>query len=600
MNCILDFPDEHEQAARYQLQAPIKLIQADTADQVNAALGQIQEATDSGYTAAGYVAYEAAAAFDSAMAKALQPMRHSAMPLLYFGVYAPENICMLPPPPWTTETLPTPPNWQLDTERDEFDKAITQIRQTIVNGDCYQVNYALRAHSAFEGDDEKLYEQLRAAQQSRYSAYLNLGRWRVLSASPELFFQRAGDGLLTRPMKGTTQRGRNKQEDELLAQALHASVKNRAENVMIVDLLRNDVSRVSVPGGVQVLSLFDVERYPTVQQMTSTVQARLKPHTKLADIFEALFPCGSITGAPKIMAMRKIRNLENTARGVYCGAVGWVRPGKRACFNVAIRTVIHDSQQHQLTCGLGGGITWDSKAGDEYDEVKTKALFLGQAPQCFELLETLLLDKNVFTLRARHLVRLKQSAAYFGFNCDEKLIEAELEALATSLGQGAYRVRLLLSQNGRLQLQSTPINEDLVNNAFKNAIQPISLPLAHQPVKSTNRFLFHKTTQRHCYEEHTKAQAEFFDVLLWNEKAEVTEFSKGNVVVEIEGQLLTPPLSSGLLAGTLREELLASGDIHERVITKAQVMFASRVWFINSVRGWLPVKLLAQQLTASY
>ena len=461
-------------------------------------------------------------------------------------------------------------SWVPRVSRDEYDAAVAQIRELIAAGDTYQVNYSFPLTSIFKGDTHGWYRSLCLAQGAQYSAYLDLGRYKVLCLSPELFFERRGDQVSTRPMKGTIHRGRWLAEDRELAAWLKESAKDRAENVMIVDLLRNDLGKVSVPGSVRVSSLFDIERFETVWQMTSTVESTLKDGTSLVGLVSALFPCGSITGAPKIRTMEIIRELERFPRGAYTGTIGLLKPGGDCVFNVSIRTVVVDTESNQATFGVGGGVTIDSTAEREYEECLVKSRFLHTSPVEFQLIESMLLEDGEYFLLARHLERLRNSAAYFGFVFPEEEIKAVLNRMAVP---GAFKVRLVLWKNGQIEAQISEI---------ENADSVKGIELARTPVDSSDRFLYHKTTLRDYYSE---------DVIFWNERGEVTESRIANVVVPINGQLYTPPISSGLLPGTFREQLLAEGKIRERVITIEDLKNAKEFFLINSVRKWVRVQL---------
>ena len=405
-------------------------------------------------------------------------------------------------------------------------------------------------------------------------------------------------------MKGTAARGRWNEEDEARAAWLAASEKNRAENVMIVDLARNDVGRIAEIGSVRAVSLFEVERYPSVFQLVSTVEGALRERTMLTDVFGALFPAGSITGAPKSSSMRLIASIEQAPRGVYCGAIGFVAPTGEAIFNVAIRTAAIDAHTGRAEFGVGGGVTWDSTTDAEYAEALSKAACLSPPP-AFDLLETMKLEGGVLVRRDRHIQRMRDSAAYFDIPFDAGRINAVLDALidASSVSTsaapavpavpatsgGAHRVRLLLSPSGVPRVQSTPL-------APSASSSPLPVVLAKTPVSSQDIFLFHKTTNRAVYEAHARAidrvtHPDAFDALLWNEAREVTEFTIGNVIVEIDGDRYTPPRRCGLLGGTLRAELLERGEIRERVITLDDLSKATRLWLINSVRGEIDVRL---------
>ncbi|MES2462915.1 MAG: aminodeoxychorismate synthase component I, partial [Armatimonadota bacterium] len=459
-----------------------------------------------------------------------------------------------------------------DGGRGEWNQSINAIHHAIARGETYQVNLTrrLRARMPADFDPLALYEHLRTAQAgTRYAAYLDTGRFQIASASPELFFATESQRIITRPMKGTARRGRWTEEDEQLAEALAASEKDRAENVMIVDLLRNDLGRIAAIGSVHVVTLFAIERYPTVFQMTSTVEATLREGIGLTEIFGALFPCGSVTGAPKVSTMRHIATLESEPRGVYCGAIGIVQPGGDAVFNVAIRTLVHDAETGVAEYGVGGGITWDSTAAEEWAETKAKAAVLTQthADPEFDLLETLRLENGQYTLRARHLARLADSAAYFSRRVDMGEISQALDTFAEAHPEGIWRVRLLVSLEGKPTVEGTAF-------AFSPS-EPLPMMVAKTPADSQNVFLFHKTTRREVYETHRKALPEgIYDALLWNENGDVTEFTSANLVAEIAGVRWTPPRQAGLLAGTFRNELLANGEIQERTLTIADIVGA--------------------------
>jgi|SRR5215213_170070 len=453
-------------------------------------------------------------------------------------------------------------SWAPRVSRGEYDDAVTRIKDLIAAGDTYQVNYSFPLTASFDGDAYAWFRTLCEAQGAQYSAYIDLDRYRVLSLSPELFFERRDDRVVTKPMKGTVRRGRWSAEDEELAQWLRQSTKDRAENVMIVDLLRNDLGKVSVPGTVHVSSLFDVERFGTVWQMTSTVESTLQDGTGLADLMTALFPCGSITGAPKIRTMQIIRELERFPRGAYTGTIGLLKPEGDCVFNVAIRTVVIDTQSTRATFGVGGGVTIDSTAEREYEECLVKSRFLQSPAVEFQLFESMLLEDGEYFLLEEHLERLGNSAEYFGF----EFPEAEIRSmLAGVVAQG--KVRLTLWKDGQIETQVSQLEP----------FEDQQVRLATTPVDSSDRFLFHKTTLRDFSS----------DVVFWNERGEVTESGVANVVVPIEGQLYTPPVASGLLAGTFRNRLLTEGKIKERVITIEELQSADEFFLINSVRKWM-------------
>jgi para-aminobenzoate synthetase / 4-amino-4-deoxychorismate lyase len=455
--------------------------------------------------------------------------------------------------------------WEALVSRDEYDESVSRVKELIAAGDTYQVNYSFPLTSSFNGDAFAWYRDLCVAQGAQYSVYLDLGRYKVLCLSPELFFERRGNHAITRPMKGTVRRGRWPAEDRELAQWLANSAKDRAENVMIVDLLRNDLGKVSVPGSVRVSSLFDLERFETVWQMTSTVESTLRDGTTLVDLMGALFPCGSITGAPKIRTMQIIRELERFPRGAYTGAIGLLKPGGDCVFNVAIRTVVIDMETGVATFGVGGGVTIDSTAEREYEECLVKSRFLHSTPVEFQLFESILLEDGEYFLLEDHVARLNESAEYFGFIGTR--INADLEWIASENPRGSRKVRVRLWRDGRVEIEVTPLGE----------VKQVEL--ATEPVDSSDRFLYHKTTRRPGGD----------GLVFWNERGEITESSIANVVVPIGGELFTPPIECGLLPGVFRKHLLAQGKIKERVITIKEFQEAAEFFLINSIRKWIRV-----------
>jgi para-aminobenzoate synthetase/4-amino-4-deoxychorismate lyase len=573
-SAVLDF--HSRRGARTFFTNPLEVITTSDVSEVRAALREVERAARAGLYAVGFVAYEAAPAFDRALSA-----REAATPLVWFGLFD--------APAREDERAGTEAggggygisDWTPSETRDAYERNVREVRDRIARGDTYQANYTFRLRARFRGDAFAFYERLRAAQPTRFGAFIDAGRFKILSASPELFFRRRGARILTRPMKGTAARGRWAEEDEAARRALAESEKNRAENIMIVDLLRNDLGRVAQVGTVRASSLFKVERHPTVFQMTSAVGARLRAGATLEEIFAALFPCGSVTGAPKVSTMRLISRLESSPRGVYCGAVGLVGPGGDATFNVPIRTVVVDAAEGTAEYGTGGGVTWDSTPGGEYEEALEKARLLAEDPTDFELLETVRLEGGRYHLLEEHLARLKSSARYFDFRASEQRVrEALAEHASAHTGSTPRRVRLLVSRDGGVRVESRELEET-------RGAQRVAL--ARTPVDRRERFLQHKTTRRGVYESRRAERPGVFDVLLWNEQGELTEFTNGNVVVELDGGRWTPPRDCGLLAGTLRGALLGASEISERVLAKEDLARASRVWLVNGVRGWVEV-----------
>ena len=600
---IFDFADPLSGAPgghRLAFVRPERVIVARSLAEVRPALREVQAATADGFYAAGMICYEAAPAFDPALRVTPPgPPAPAALPLLWFGLFrTPTSL------PRVTKQHAAVSGWLPDTDRSAYDANIVAIREAIARGETYQVNYTLRLNTSVSGDPRAWYEALAAQSHGRFNAFLDIGESQILSLSPELFFAWDGTQLMARPMKGTMSRATPpasesdsllwQASDEAEAHALVNSEKNRAENLMIVDLLRNDLSRVAVTGSVTVPKLFSLETYPTVHHMTSTITATTRENVTLEDIFCALFPCGSITGAPKIKTTEIIASLEDSPRGIYCGAIGYITPHRRAVFNVPIRTVTVDTARGMAQCGVGGGITWDSTAGEEHAEALTKSRFLGAGAGHFDLLETMLLQEGHFAFLDRHLARMHAAAKRFGHLADMAAIRASIAAHAATYPHQLRRVRLLVSPSGEITVTSTTLQSAPADWLCAGTdAERVSIALAVKPVDSRHEFLRYKTTARSAYDMHISLAEDAFDVLLWNERNEITEFTRGNVVVALDGKLLTPPVASGLLAGVLRAELLARDVISESLVHRNDLARADAIWFINSVRGWLPAEILA-------
>ena len=461
--------------------------------------------------------------------------------------------------------------------------AVARIHRWITAGDCYQINFTFPLDGRLYGHPLTLYARLRERQPVRYGAFVATPEATLLSLSPELFFERRGDRLLARPMKGTAARGATRQEDERNRDGLLASEKERAENVMIVDLLRNDLGRLAAPGKVKVEALCEAEAYPTLWQMVSTISAEV-PGARLIDLFRALFPCGSITGAPKIRAMQCIAELEPRPRGIYTGALGWVAPGGDCRFNVAIRT-LEVKKDRQLSLGVGSAIVIDADPSREYAECLLKASFLTGFDPGFELIETLRLEAGEYPLLERHLARLESSAQALGFACDRLKVAAALAAEAARCVTGTRRVRLTLAHDGACRIASAPF---LVAGCVWRVV------LAGERLDAGDYLLRHKTTARSRYDRVLAAlagQPEVFDAIFLNTRGEVCEGARSNIFVERGGMLLTPPLACGLLPGVMRQSLLDAGRAVECVLTKADLLGATALYAANALRGLLEVTL---------
>ncbi|MBP7830232.1 MAG: aminodeoxychorismate synthase component I [Kiritimatiellae bacterium] len=516
------------------------------------------------------LSYESASAFDAA----LVTREPGAFPLAWMAVFG-ETRDVRP-----AAAGAAPRAWHPSISRESYESAIRRIREYIAAGDTYQVNYTFPLHADFRGDGAAWFERQGPAQAAPWSVFVDTGRFQVLSFSPELFFDWSAGRIVCRPMKGTAPRGLWFEDDETRARTLAESQKEQAENLMITDMVRNDLGRIAQVGSVRTTRLFEVERYPTLFQMTSSIEARVRPGTRLADVLRALFPGASVTGAPKVRTMQIIRELEPHPRGLYTGAIGLLQPDGTAQFNLPIRTVVVDREAGAAVFHTGGGVTWDSTAEGEYGECLLKTAFLNESPRTFSLLETLRIENGGYYLLERHLRRLRQSAAYFDIPLDESFLRTRLAQFAADRRAGTWRARLLLQARGEVEIEAQPLIP---------AAAPWRVALANEPVNSRDPFLYHKTTRREVYDRHRAAHPDCRDVILWNERGEVTESCLANVSAVIGGRECTPPVACGLLPGTLRAELLESGQLEERVLRKDDLARAEAVWLINSVRGRVAV-----------
>lgn len=524
-----------------------------------------------GRTAVGFVAYEAAPAFDHA----LRVHPTSPEPLCWFGLYP--NFETIPLNSLDRSSF-TIGHWTPQLDEAAYRARVTTIRDLIAAGDTYQVNFTFPLYAPFTGDPLTFFLECAAMQRGQYSTLIHCGDRIIVSISPELFFETADNSVTMRPMKGTMRRGLWSADDADRARALAASEKDRAENIMIVDMVRNDLGRIAGPGTVHTGPLFEVERYPTLWQMTSTVTA----HTaaSVPKILRAVFPSASVTGAPKVRTMQIIHDLEPDPRGIYCGAIGeWTRT--RATFAVAIRTAVIDCGASTVRYSVGSGVTWDSTAENEYRECLLKADAVRTRPISFELLETIRWE-NGFHYLDEHLNRLQRSAEYFDIPLDRRAIVEALESTVTREREKPQRVRLLVDRAGAFHIESAALTP----------AQRLRVQLDTSPTPSDLPFLYHKTTHRAVYEEARQRHPHADDVILINERGELTESTIANLVLRIDGLWYTPPVHCGLLAGTMRESLLRDGTLHERVLYPSDLRTAESVRLINSVRGWIEIDLL--------
>jgi para-aminobenzoate synthetase / 4-amino-4-deoxychorismate lyase len=527
---------------------------------------RLEQVLADGLFVAGFLAYEASAAFGLPTRTPTQ----EGPPLVWFGIYR-EPFEADPPRDGGAFALG---DWQPALEAPSHADALERIQQHIAAGDTYQVNFTFPLGADFSGDPLAFFARLVVAQRPRHAAFVDTGPFAVASASPELFFRRESDRIATRPMKGTSPRGATIEGDERAAAALAASPKERAENLMIVDMLRNDLGRVARFGTVQVPALFEVERYPTLLQMTSTVTA--ESAAGLAEVVPALFPCASITGAPKRRTMEIIAALEPAPRGVYTGAIGWAAPDGAASFNVAIRTAVVDRDRRRVTFGVGSGVVADSSPEAEYAECLLKARILREPP--FALLETLAFTPaDGFWLLDEHLSRIQASAGHFGIPVESSSLSRELLRLGATL-EGAHKVRLLVDEEGALRLESARLPGP--------PGRPLRVGMSRVRVDLSSPWLYHKTTRREVYEAALASRNDCDDVLLWNERGELTEGTNANLIVETASGLVTPPVRCGLLAGLFRARLIAEGGVREQVVPAEGLSPGARIFLVSSVRGW--------------
>ena len=562
---------------------PVEIIAADTPEEVPAALERLEAGVKNGLHAAGFFAYELGYVLEPKLASLMPPDRN--VPLLWLGLYeSPVEM-----------TGPEVENWLATHTRSgsyfftdvtlTWDEAaylerFAEVQEKIRSGDIYQLNLTFKARFRLAGSPLTFFLDLRQKQRVAYGGIVDTGKVTVLSASPEVFIEQEGNTISTRPMKGTAPRAGTPESDAEARLQLSTDMKQRAENLMIVDLMRNDIGRISEIGSVSVTDLFTVETFQTLHQMTSGVRATLKDGIGMTELLQGIFPPGSVTGAPKIRAMELTRALEAEPRGVYCGAIGHISPEGRALFNVAIRTaVIFRDAAGEM--GIGSGVVFDSNGSKEYDECLLKMKFLTDPVKRFDLIETMLFEPETgLVLLERHIARLESSARYFGFAFDEvsvrKALSDAIEGHADRL-----RIRLLLSEAGVVTVTTTPLPPPDPDTIMRFVVSETTLD-------SSDVFLFHKTTRRELYDQEWQKHSETMgadEVIYVNERGELAEGSRTTIFLERNGRLETPVLSSGLLPGTLRAELIAQGRAVEAVLTLEDLGSADAIFLGNSVRG---------------
>lgn len=533
-----------------QFTNPIKIITAFNFDELKTAFAKIEELKNQ-YYIVGYLRYNAFSG------------QSSNFPLLYFEVFNSYNIYKTK----NTKKLllnPTP-----CVNFCEYSNAIKKIKEEIAKGNTYEVNYTYDFDVPFDGDELDLFNFLLSKQKTPYNFYIKNQYDTVLSFSPELFFEMQNNHILTKPMKGTIHRGKDKKEDKNLIEFLRNDIKNRAENVMIVDLLRNDLGRIAKVGTVNVSKLFEIETHKTLHQMTSQIEADLKENTTFFDIFKAIFPCGSITGAPKISTMKVISHVEKGERNIYCGAIGMISP-KETIFSVPIRILQKTNEQNNFKYRVGGAIVWDSDTQDEWEETLTKTKFLNDE---FQIIETVKIENNSILFEKEHFERMQKTAEHFGFKFKTP------EIAKTDDGM----LRILLNRDGEIK---TELKRITPAKTSKIAISPIIQ-------NSKNEFLYYKTTYRPWYYDSFQRikNGEIYDEIFFNEKGELTEGARSNIVLQLNGNLYTPPVQCGLLNGVFRQELLKNNKCTEKILYKKDLEKAEKIFCVNSVRGMVEIRL---------
>lgn len=538
----------------------------------------------------GYLAYEAGPAFDTSIES--HPLL-AGLPLLWFAIY--DELAESEPP---ASFAPLPPAlWREGIEKSAYLESLRRIKDYLNDGDAYQVNFTFPLESELPFDPFLLFQAANSPVALRYAAFLQTPRFAVTSLSPELFLSISGDEVMSKPMKGTARRGLTYAQDIQQMRALANSEKDRAENRMIVDMVRNDLGRVARTGTVRVDPLFEVERHPTVLQMTSTVRA--ETDASLERILAATFPPASVTGAPKVRATQLIRELESAPRGVYCGAIGCVLPGRRAQFSVAIRTALTDFESGLTTYPVGSGIISDSDPDLEFEECRMKALIAESALPPFDLFETLLwgspptsspvaTEEGIgYWLLDAHLLRLSQSAEYWTFPFDPNVARCKLQESALGWAGSPRRVRLILDSRGGIRVEA----EALVPWPER----PHCVALDARPIDPGQAVLYHKTTLRTQWQEALARHPDADDVLRVNVRGEVTETSRANIGYRVEGDWYTPPVECGLLEGVFRAELIRAGKLSTRVLTLDDLGRVEEWAVMNSVRGWKKAVLTSEE-----
>jgi para-aminobenzoate synthetase/4-amino-4-deoxychorismate lyase len=569
-------------------------------DEVVPAMVRVEELAAQGLWAGGFVAYEAAPAFNPALdvARPLPSDPFSDLPLLWFGLYGSrEEVEPFKP----RHRLPAPYSvsaWTAEIDRDGYEQALEQIHRRIDAGDTEQLNFSFRLQAAFAGEPSELYRDLLLAQRGAHGACFDADRFHIVSASPEGFFKLSADQIEVRPMKGTLARGRWAKEDRDQAIRLLGSDQERAQNLRVVQAISESLGTVAVPGSVRIEEVLELERLETVWQLTSRITAEPKAGISAVDAFKALFPLCSITGLPQAKTMEIIAELEPSPRGVYCGAIGYIAPpgvpGSRANFNVAIRTVAIDREEGLAVYGVGGGISRDSSSSAEYGEARSKARLLAERRPDFDLWETVRWEPpEGFWLLEEHLERLAASADYFGFLFDRERVRRALDE-AVGDCSGGCAVRVAVGRDG--QTTASMLEGDMAEKWEPGSGPSVRVAIARDAIPSHNVFLFHQTSRHEVYSNRARASTVVpaDDVILINERDEITQATNSNVAVLIDGRWCTPPVESGCVAGVYRQSLIEKGMLEVRPIMTEEAKAAEEIALLSSVHGWRRAHLVTE------
>jgi para-aminobenzoate synthetase / 4-amino-4-deoxychorismate lyase len=578
-------PHLYDNSFSYLFIDPVESVTIKTTRSLEKKLEQIDLLIKEGYSAYSIINYEAGYLFE----KKLHPLLDGKVKLIQFYFCNPKNVLKIKSSSLFVNSINQSfeiKNFRINNTRQEFRKNINAIKKYIKQGDTYQVNYTVKGKFNFHGDLSDLFIKLSYSQSALYSAFINNKDKIILSLSPELFFEIDEKSITARPMKGTVRRGYDIQTDKMNKYNLLNSEKNRAENVMIVDLLRNDLGRISKSGSVQVPKLFDIEKYETLYQMVSVISSRLKKDITISEAIKNIFPCGSITGAPKISTMGIINKIEKETRGIYTGSIGFIHK-KKKIFNIAIRTLIINKKTFRGEIGLGSGIVWDSDAEQEFQETILKSRFLTKQESEFELFETMLLENGKILLLEDHLNRLKSSASFFLFRYHDLKINKQIQKAVSKYDQYTkQKVKLLINKWGEVKTNVSPISAPP---------EIIKVIISKNRIKTANKYQYFKTTNRKIYDKENQffSRRGFFDVIYFNERSELAEGAITNIFLKLGGTYFTPPLTSGILPGVYRKiKLKRDSSVKEKILYFEDLMSAEEIILTNALRGEIKVNYL--------